>query len=67
MTFTAWGIKGSECASLLIEGEGPPSPPYWFPEEGTPVLFWTIEADTYREAMVKYHELNGWEPYRGED
>jgi len=27
-------------------------------------LKWTVEADTWEEAMTKYHEHMGWEPYK---
>ena len=29
-----------------------------------PELLWTIEADTWEEAMQKYHTFQGWEPYK---
>ena len=27
-------------------------------------LVWTIEARSWTEAMQKYHEFRGWEPYQ---
>ena len=33
------------------------------PDEEPPVLVWTVDADTYDEAMTKYHRHMGWEPY----
>jgi hypothetical protein len=27
-------------------------------------LVWTVEADTYNEAMKLYHEHMDWEPYK---
>jgi hypothetical protein len=27
-------------------------------------LVWTVEADSFEEAMPLYHERMGWEPYR---
>lgn len=30
-------------------------------------LVWTIEAESYVEAMTLYHEHMGWEPYRPMD
>ncbi|MDT5159145.1 MAG: hypothetical protein QOH51_3502 [Acidobacteriota bacterium] len=27
-------------------------------------LIWTVEADTYEDAMRLYHEHMDWEPYR---
>lgn len=62
--YTAWGKDGY--ANTLIDGEGPPR---WSdgdlmtPEE-CPDLIWTIGADSFEEACIKYNELQGWEPYR---
>lgn len=30
-------------------------------------LLHTIEASTWNEAMIQYHELMGWEPYKPMD
>jgi len=27
-------------------------------------MIWAVEADTYNEAMARYHEFMGWEPYK---
>ena len=27
-------------------------------------LLWAVEADTWDEAMSRYHEFMGWEPYK---
>ena len=60
--FTAWGH--GDRASALVAGEGPPQ----F-ADGTPFLdcdslVWRIEADSWEDACRRYHELQGWEPYR---
>jgi hypothetical protein len=33
-------------------------------DEPGAVLVWSVEAETYNEAMTLYHEYMGWEPYR---
>jgi hypothetical protein len=58
MIYTAWGKDGR--ANTLIGGEGPPQ----IQDEDNSELIWTIEADTWEEAMQKYHALQGWEPYK---
>jgi hypothetical protein len=60
MIFTAWGIDGR--ANTLIEGEGPLLP--HLQEEDNLELIWKIEAESWEEAMQKYHTLQGWEPYK---
>jgi hypothetical protein len=37
------------------------------PEGPPPVLIWTVEAETYLEAMALYHAHMGWEPYQPMD
>jgi hypothetical protein len=65
MKCTAWGKDG--CAHILIGWEGPPT---WNNQPDGPImedateLIWTIEANSWDEACVKYHELQGWEPYK---
>jgi len=29
-----------------------------------PKLVWSIEANSWNEAMIKYHKHMGWEPYK---
>jgi hypothetical protein len=60
--FTAWGH--GDRASTLIAGEGPPrfADGTRFPD--CEALVWRIEADSWEDACRRYHELQGWEPYR---
>jgi hypothetical protein len=30
-------------------------------------FIWAVEAETYNEAMARYHEFMGWEPYKPMD
>lgn len=63
MVYTAWGKDG--LASLVKGGEGPPrgaNGALLLPEEH-PDLIWVIESETWEGAMIRYHELQGWEPY----
>jgi hypothetical protein len=60
--YTAWSWGGGD--STLIEGKGPPpryttADPHYCPD-----LIWTIEATSWEDAMRRYHELQGWEPYK---
>jgi hypothetical protein len=60
--FTAWGKHGS--AYVCAPGEQLPR----F-VDGTAVdeglePIWRIEAAGWNEAMARYHELQGWEPYQ---
>jgi hypothetical protein len=57
MIYTACGRDGR--ANTLIEGGGPQQ----LQDEDNSELIWTIDADTWEEAMQKYHTLQGWEPY----
>lgn len=40
--------------SVNLAGFDPDGPP--------PVLLWTVEAETYLQAMALYHDHMGWEP-----
>jgi hypothetical protein len=64
---TAWGREG--LAHTLIGGPGPPRYADGTLMEDCPDLIWTIEADSWEDAMQRYHELQGWKPYvpMGED
>jgi hypothetical protein len=60
--FTAWGKHGH----AYIFGPGEETPRF---VDGTPVeegleLIWRIEAANWNDAMRRYHELQGWEPYQ---
>ena len=63
--FTAWGQDGQAhtlhagVEQLRLSGGA------LMPD--CPELIWTIDAETWEEAMAKYHELQGWEPYRPMD
>jgi hypothetical protein len=59
--YTAWGEAG--CATCLIQGSGPPRYADGTLMEDCPDLIWTIEADTWEDAMRRYHELQGWKSY----
>ena len=62
MIYTAWG-NGGGYAHTVIEGAGPPRYGNGVQMEDCTELIWTIEADSWTEAMVQYHKLQGWEPY----
>ena len=61
MIYTAWGKDGR--ANTLVQGEGRPRFVDGTSFEDTEELIWRIEAESWEEAMQKYHALQGWEPY----
>lgn len=61
MIFTVWGKDGS--AHTVIEGEGPPRFADGTRDDDAAELIWTIEANSWTDAMKRYHELQGWDPY----
>lgn len=69
MVYTAWGKDGS--ATCLMEGPGPPrtgdGKPYTDEMKeltGAYELVWIIEADSWEDANILYHEMQGWERYQ---
>lgn len=54
--YTAWGIK--PYANTFVKGKEKPN------YEDCKDLIWTIYARDWNEACTKYHELQGWEPYK---
>jgi hypothetical protein len=62
MIYTAWGKDGE--ANTLIAGEGPPRFVDGTPFDDAQQLIWTIEAESWEEAMQKYDTLQGWGTYR---
>ena len=61
MIYTAWGQDGQ--ANTFHPGTERPRFSDGRFQDDCEELIWTIEADTWEEAMTKYHELQGWEPY----
>ena len=59
MIYTAWGKDGQ--ANTLVAAEALPPQ---LQEEDNSELIWRIEANSWEEAMQKYHTLQGWEPYK---
>lgn len=62
MIYTAWGSDEEGCYSFG-PGEHPPrydNGTLMFPDAE---LMTTIEAGSWEEACIKYHEFMGWEPY----
>lgn len=60
--FTAWGNDGY--AHIFVPGEDVPRFADGAPMEDNLELIWRIEAADWDEAMTRYHELQGWEPYK---
>jgi acetate---CoA ligase (ADP-forming) len=58
MICTAWGRDGR--ANTLVGSEAPPQPQ----DADNSELIWTIEADSWNEAMQKYYALQGWGLYK---
>jgi len=57
MIYTAWGTDGD--ANHFLPGDKPPHPSL---DDDPLELVWTIEADSWPEAINKFHALKGWPP-----
>jgi hypothetical protein len=60
--FTLW--QNSDGSLTFLQGSGPPVFADGSPQDGTHRLLWQVQAGSYNEAMRKYHEHMGWEPYQ---
>ena len=60
--FPAWGKNAR--SSILVPGKEAPRFAYGTPIEEGLELIWRIDAADWNEAMTRYHELQGWEPYQ---
>lgn len=56
MIYTAWGHD--DWANDFHPGTDPPF------DDPAAKCQWSCEADSFEEALVKYHEWQGWEPYK---
>ena len=64
--FTAW-VGDNLSTFTLVPGDGPPRHSDGSLVPDCEELLWRIEADTWEDAMTRYHELQAWEPYRSMD
>jgi hypothetical protein len=57
-TFTAWGSNGQ--ARYFLSGSERPHFGDGMPMPDSDELIWTIEAESWEEAVTKYYQLQGW-------